>query len=152
MPPASEAPYYYYDPKIGDQTAEYVPTAVARPEFGRPEMPANFVATVEGETIIGTFRGDRTVPWRAEPGTECVILGYWSDGTVRVSWPAIRGAYRVDGRFPAWVVEEDPDAPMAAGGHILKANALPGRRRRRPDLLQRLAVFLGLTRGADSRR
>lgn len=147
MPPASETPFYHYDPKIGDAAAEYVPTAVARPEVGRPEMPATFVATVEGETIIGTFRGDRTVPWRAEPGTECVILGYWSDGTVRVSWPAIHGAYRVDGRFPAWVVAEDPDAPMAAGGHILKANSLPPRR---PALLQRLAAFLGLTHGARS--
>jgi hypothetical protein len=85
-------------------------------------MPATFVATVEGETRMNSMWGARSVPWRAEPGTACVILGYWNDGTVRLSWPAISGAYRVDGRFPAWVVAEDPDARMAAGGHILRAN------------------------------
>lgn len=149
MPQASEAPHYHYNPKIGDAAAAYVPTAVAHPEFGRPEMPATFVATVEGESLISTMHGIRSVPWRAEPGTECIILGYWTDGTVRVSWPAIEGAYRVDGRFPAWVVAENPDAPMAAGGHILRANSLPARP---PALLQRLAAFLGLTHGANPRR
>jgi hypothetical protein len=143
MPSASETPYYYYNPRIGDAAAEYVPTALARPTRGRPEMPASFVATVEGETLISTMWGKRSVPWRAEPGTECIILGYWSDGTVRLSWPAIEGAYRVDGRFPAWVVVEQPNAPMAAGGHILKANSLPPRR---PALLRRLVAFLGIER------
>ena len=127
MPPASKSEYYHYDPKIGDSLAAFTPTAEARPWFGRPEMPATFVATVEGETWISTMWGKRSVPWRAEPGTQCVILGYWADGTIRLSWPAIEGAYRVDGRFPAWVVEETPNARMAAGGHILKANNPPTR-------------------------
>jgi hypothetical protein len=122
MAQAPETPYYRYDPKIGDQRAAFQTTAEARPDFGRPEMPATFVATVEGETLMNSMWGKRAVPWRAEPGTQCVILGYWSDGTVRLSWPAISGAYRVDGRFPAWVVAEDPNARMAAGGHILRAN------------------------------
>jgi hypothetical protein len=138
MRSASDAPYYHYDPKLGDTLAPYVPTAVARPGFGRPEMPAAFVATVEGEQYISTMWGKRAVPWRAEPGTECVILGYWSDDTVRVSWPAIEGAYRVDGRFPAWVVVETPNAQMAAGGHILKANNPPVRR----GAVRRLAHFI----------
>jgi hypothetical protein len=139
MPPASHPAYYYYDQKLGDPRAAFVPTAEARPDFARPEMPAEFVVTVEGETLINTMWGKRTVPWRAEPGTQCVILGYWADGTVRLSWPAIRNAYRVDGRFPAWVVVEDPDAGMAGGGHILKANNLP---KRNPALVERLSGFI----------
>ncbi len=86
---------------------------------------------------IGSMWGNRSEPWRAEPGTPCVILGYWADGTVRLSWPAIRHAYRVDGRFPAWVVAEDPDAKMASGGHILEANDPPAAKA--PTLLKRLA-------------
>ncbi len=147
MPP--EAPYYHYDPKLGDSMAEFVPTAVARPSFGRPEMPAQFVATIEGETLISTMWGERTVTWRTEPGTGCVILGYWSDGTVRLSWPAIRGAYRVDGRFPAWVVAETPDAPMAGGGHILRANNPPMPRRTFNRLRVAMAHLFGS--GANGR-
>jgi hypothetical protein len=143
MRSASDAPYYRYDPKIGDAQARFVPTAVARPEFGRPEMPAAFVAIVEGETHISSMWGGRAVPWRAEPGTSCVILGYWTDDTVRVSWPAIEGAYRVDGRFPAWVVVETPTAPMAAGGHILKANNPPVRRGPVKRLTHFIAHILG---------
>jgi hypothetical protein len=122
MAKAPDTPYYYYDPKFGDPRAAFLPTAEARPNFARPEMPATFVATIEGESLMNSMWGKRVVPWRSEPGTQCVILGYWADGTVRVSWPAISGAYRVDGRFPAWVVAEDPNAKMAAGGHILLAN------------------------------
>ncbi len=128
--------YYRYDEKVGDPNCRYVRAVDARPDLGRPEIPATFVATVEGEMPIGSMWGNRKEPWRAEPGTPCVILGYWEDGTVRLSWPAIRGAYRVDGRFPAWVVEENPDAKMAGGGRVLKANDLP---RRAPSLLTRLA-------------
>jgi hypothetical protein len=135
MSPASKSDSYRYDPRVGDSLAPFTPTAEARPSFGRPEMPATFVVRVEGEQWISTMWGKKSVAWRAEPGTPCVILGYWADGTVRVSWPAIEGAYRVDGRFPAWVVEEDPNASMAAGGHILKANNPPTRS---PALLRRL--------------
>jgi hypothetical protein len=122
MAQAPGTPHYRYDPKLGDPRAPFLTTTEARPAFAQPEMPATFVATVEGETLINSMWGKRSVPWRAEPGTQCVILGYWADGTVRLSWPAISGAYRVDGRFPAWVVAEDPNAKMAAGGHILRAN------------------------------
>jgi hypothetical protein len=143
MPSASGPTYYHYDPKLGDLLAAFTPTALARPTLGRPEMPATFVVTVEGEQWISTMWGKRSVPWRAEPGTQCVILGYWADGTVRLSWPAIEGAYRVDGRFPAWVVQEDPNADMAAGGHILKANNPPVRRDFRKRLTSVLSQLLG---------
>ena len=129
MTRAPDTPYYYYDPKFGDPNAAFLPTSEARADFARPEMPAMFVATVEGESLMNTMWGNRAVAWRAEPGTQCVILGYWADDTVRVSWPAISNAYRVDGRFPAWVVAEDPHAKMAGGGHILRANN-PEKRRR----------------------
>jgi len=138
MRSASDAPYYFFDPKLGDQSARYLPTAVARSKFGRPEMPAVFVATVEGQTFISSMWGSRPVAWRAEPGTPCVILGYWSDDTVRLRWPAIHGAYRVDGRFPSWVVDETPNAAMAGGGHILKANDPPIRL----GPVRRLASFI----------
>ncbi|HEY1296134.1 MAG TPA: hypothetical protein VGJ60_23895 [Chloroflexota bacterium] len=140
MAKAPDTPYYRYDPKFGDPQATYLTTAEARPRFGRPEMPATFVATVEGETLMNSMWGNRSIPWRAEPGTGCVILGYWTDGTVRLSWPAISGAYRVDGRFPAWVVAEDPNAKMAAGGHILQANNPV--RRVRPSLSGALAGLM----------
>src|SRR5438309_3329319 len=97
---------YHYDPKLGDPHAAFTPADVAHPEVRRPEIPARFVVRVEGETIINTMWGKRIVPWRSEPGTPCIILGYWADGTVHLRWPAIVGHYRVDGRFPAWVVTD----------------------------------------------
>jgi hypothetical protein len=102
-------------------------------------MPARFVADVDGETLINTMWGTRTVAWHAAPGTPCVILGYWVDGTVQLRWPAIRGSYRVEGRFPAWVVVEDPTAPMAGGGHLLRANNLAAQG---PNLVRRLLASL----------
>jgi hypothetical protein len=84
-----------------------------------------FVANVEGETIINTMHGTRSVAWHAEPGTPCIILGYWADGTVHLKWAAIAGHYRIDGRFPAWVARPDPEARMAGGGRILSANDPP---------------------------
>jgi hypothetical protein len=136
---------YHFDPKLGDPRAAYTPADVARPEIGRPEMPARFVVTVEGETYINTMWGKRIVRWRSEPGTPCVILGYWADGTVDLRWPAIVGAYRVEGRFPAWVIVEDPTAKMAGGGHVLMANDLDSGR---PTLLQRaLGLVSRLLRG-----
>ena len=125
---------YHYDPKLGDPHAAFTPADVAHPEVRRPEIPARFLVRVEGETIINTMWGKRTVPWRSEPGTPCIILGYWADGTVHLRWPAIVGHYRVDGRFPAWVVTEDPTAKMAGGGRVLIAND-PGARG--PTLVQR---------------
>ncbi len=125
---------YHYDPKLGDPRAAFTPADVAHPEVRRPEIPARFVVRVEGETIINTMWGKRIVRWRSEPGTPCVILGYWADGTVHLRWPAIVGHYRVDGRFPAWVVTEDPTAKMAGGGPVLIAND-PGARG--PTLVER---------------
>src|SRR5437879_9092065 len=125
---------YHYDPKLGDPHAAFTPAEVDHPEVRRPEIPARFVVRVEGETIINTMWGKRIVPWRSEPGTPCIILGYWADGTVHLRWPAIVGHYRVDGRFPAWVVTEDPTAKMAGGGRVLIAND-PGARG--PTLVQR---------------
>jgi hypothetical protein len=127
MARAPKSPTYHYEQKLGDPNAAYTRAADARPDLGRPEIPANFVVAIEGETLINSLWGKRSVPWRTEAGTPCVILGYWADGTLRLSWPAIRGAYRVDGRFPAWVVAEDLDARMAGGGHILAANDPPPR-------------------------
>jgi hypothetical protein len=140
MPHAPDAPHYRYDQKLGNPTAAYTPASLAHPELHRPEVPARFVATVDGETLISTMWGKRSVPWRAEPGTQCVILGYWADDTVHLRWPAIVGAYRVEGRFPTWVVAEDLKAKMAAGGHVLPANDpdVPG-----PAVFKRLAAFLG---------
>lgn len=129
---------YYYDQKLGNPRAAFRSASDVHPEAVHPEIPATFVTTVEGETLINSMWGKRAVRWRAEPGTKCVILGYWSDDTVQLRWPAILGAYRVDGRFPSWVVAEDPTAKMAGGGHMLPANDLPPPKR----LVNRLAAFL----------
>ena len=107
---------------IAETLDAYRRADIVFPSIGRPEVPGRFVAYVEGETIINTMHGTRRVAWRAEPGTTCVILGYWEDGSVHLRWPAIAGTYRVDGRFPAWVVALDEHASMAGGGRILSAS------------------------------
>ena len=122
MSQAPDAPTYHYDERLGNPRDTFVSVADGRPEIGRPELPGRLVAYVDGETIINTMWGKRVVPWRAEPGTPVVILGYWADGSVQLRWPAIAGSYRVEGRFPAWVVKEDLSARMAGGGHMLRAN------------------------------
>jgi hypothetical protein len=123
--PAGSPPhalFYRYDPNLGSPRDRYTRADVTHSGSRQPEVPARFVAVVEGETLISTMHGSRRVVWRAEPGTECVILGYWSDGTVHLRWPAISGVYRVDGRFPAWVAVEDTSATLAGGGRVLSAN------------------------------
>ena len=140
--PGAEPANYRYDPNFGDQGATYAPLDFKQTADHRPEIGATFVATVEGETIISTIHGHQPVAWRADPGTPCVILGYWSDGTVHIRWPAIRGHYMVDGRFPAWVVAPDPTARMAAGGRILSANDPPRQAAPFPFNLVVLAVVI----------
>jgi hypothetical protein len=130
---------YHYDPNLGNPRDAYTRADLVHPEARRPEIPARFVARVEGETIINTMWGKRIVRWKAEPGTQCVILGYWADGTVHLRWPAIVGTYRVDGRFPAWVVVDDPTAIMAGGGLVLAAHEPDVRG---PALLKRLLRFI----------
>jgi hypothetical protein len=147
MSQSGDTPYYRFDQKLGDPNDPFTPAAQAHPETRRPEIPAIFVANVDGETLISTLRGKRAVAWHAEPGTPCVILGYWADGTVKLRWPAIAGAYRVEGRFPAWVVEEDPDARMAGGGHILRAN---DPEKLGTPLLERAHAFLSRLIGGSS--
>jgi hypothetical protein len=147
MAQAPDTPHYHYDQKLGDPNAAYTPASMARPELHRPEVPARFVATVDGETLINTMWGKRRVLWRADPGTPCVILGYWSDDTVTLRWPAIVGAYRVEGRFPDWVVAEDLTAKMAGGGHVLLANDPTARG---PAFLKR--VFTSLAGALHPRR
>lgn len=144
MPPVSrppEAPEYHYEPNFGDRDATYAGVDFQTNPAHRPELPARFVAHVRGGTIISTIHGPQTVTWHAEPGTPCLILGWWSDGTVHVKWPAIADNYAVDGRFPAWVVAEDPSTPMAGGGRILFANDLPIGR---PPLAARPLVLAAL--------
>jgi hypothetical protein len=134
-----DVPTYHFDPNFGNPRDAYKRADLVHPEARRPELPGRFVARVEGETIINTMWGKRIVPWRAEPGTPCIILGYWSDGTVHLRWPAIGGHYRVDGRFPEWVVAEDPTARMAGGGRVLMANDPSARA---PSLVHRLVGFV----------
>jgi hypothetical protein len=126
LPP--DPPVYHYDPNFGNPRDAYSRADRAHPDARRPEVAGTFVAFVDGQTTINTMWGRRVVLWRAEPGTRCIILGYWSDGTVHLKWPAIGGVYRVDGRFPAWVVAEDKTATLAGGGHLLSANSPAVRR------------------------
>jgi len=132
-PEPGEAPVYQYEPNLGNPRDEYTRADLTHRDARRPEVAGTFVAVVEGQTVINTMWGRRIVKWRAEPGTRCIILGYWSDGTVHLKWPAIAGVYRVDGRFPAWVVAEDKTATLAGGGHVLSANN-PAVRRGGPSM------------------
>jgi|SRR5579859_6518918 len=125
QPDQPGTPFYRYDPNLGGAGDKYTRADFIHLNARQPEVPALFVAIVEGETNINTMWGRRSVPWRAEPGTKCIIQGYWADGTVHLRWPAIAGHYSVDGRFPAWVVVPDEHAIMAGGGRILSANDPP---------------------------
>ena len=123
--PDADVPVYHFDPNFGNPRDTYRRADEVHPDARQPEVAGVFVAIVEGEKTISTMWGRRSIPWRAEPGTRCVILGYWSDGTVHLRWPAIAGAYRVDGRFPAWVVAPDPTTVLVGGGHMLLASSPP---------------------------
>jgi hypothetical protein len=61
---------------------------------------------------------------------------------VHIKWPGIARNYMVDGRFPPWVVEEDPDATMAGGGFMLKANELAALPKQMSPRLVALVVLL----------
>ena len=114
--------HYRYEPTLGDPRAAYQRADRVHPGLRGPEVAGVFVADVDGEATINTMWGPRQVTWQAPAGTPTVILGYWADDTVHLRWPAIDGNYRVDGRFPAWVVRADPETPLAGGGHWLSAN------------------------------
>jgi len=133
---------YQYDPHLGNPRDAYTRADRAHPDARGPEVAGRFVATVEGQTVINTMWGSRIVAWRAEPGTRCIILGYWSDGTVHLKWPAILGVYRLDGRFPAWVVAEDRTTTLAGGGHLLSANDPPERQAGVSGRVLRMVVML----------
>ena len=142
QPDHPNPPAYRYDPNLGGARDKYTRGDFIHPNARQPEVPGVFVAVVEGETMINTMWGSRSVAWRAEPGTPCIIQGYWADGTVHLRWPAIGGHYSVDGRFPAWVVKLDEGAIMAGGGRILYANDPKVRRRGPPARLILAAVVL----------
>jgi hypothetical protein len=145
-PLPADAPYYRYDPHLGSPRDAYKRVDFTRTQSHQPEQPGRFVAVVEGETIIGSMWGRRVIQWRAEPGTPCLILGQWADGTVHLKWPAIARHYMIDGRFPAWVVREDPEARTAGGGFVLRANELiplaNGLSGRRVALIVALVILL----------
>lgn len=143
QPNHPDAPAYRYDPNLGGARDKYTRADFIHPNARQPEVPGVFVAVVEGETMINTMWGRRSVAWRAEPGTRCIIQGYWADGTVHLRWPAIGGHYSVDGRFPAWVVNVDEGAIMAGGGRILSAND-PNVRRAGPPARVVLAAIVVL--------
>lgn len=137
-------PVYHYDPKLGRTSDSFRRANEVHPEAAGPEVAGVFVVRVEGETLINTMWGQKGVSWSAEPGTPCVILGYWSDGTVQLRWPAIAGNYRVEGRFPNWVVRADPTTRLAGGGHWLSANEPPRAPRRVSPLLIGVVVIVVL--------
>ena len=140
--PPTGAPYYRYDPHLGSPRDSYKRVDFTKTRAHQPEMPARFAAVVEGQTWMNTMWGRRAIQWRAEPGTPCLILGYWSDGTVHVKWPGIARNYMIDGRFPTWVVREDPDALTAGGGFVLAANELLPGARALPSRLIAVVVVL----------
>jgi hypothetical protein len=141
---SADAPVYHYDPNLGNPRDAYIRADRAHPDARRPEVAGTFIAVVDGQTVINTMWGRRIVKWRAEPGTRCIILGYWADGTVHLKWPAIGGVYRVDGRFPAWVVVEDKTATLAGGGHVMTAHTPAVRRAGPPWRVLGMAVMVVL--------
>ena len=133
---STPAPVYHFDPHLGDPNASYRAVDFRRTHRHRPEIQARFVALVWGETHIRTLRGRQSMRWQAEPGTPCLILGYWSDGTVHLRWPGIGQHYHIDGRFPSWVVAEEEDPSSLVDPHTLPAS--PPRVVVRPPLAPRV--------------
>ena len=140
------APIYEFDPHLGDPNATYQAVDFRRTHRNRPEVQARFVARVTGETHIRTLRGRQTMRWQAEPGTPCLILGYWSDGTVHLRWPGIGQHYHIDGRFPSWVVAEEENPSSLTDPHTLPASLprAPVRRRLAPRLVFGALLLLAL--------
>jgi hypothetical protein len=130
---------FRYDPNLGDPRAEYRRADKVHVDSGQPEVPGIFVVDVVGESMLSTMYGRQSVAWETPRGSPCIILGYWTDDTVHLRWPAINGTYRIDGRLPSWVVERDRDAKMAGGGRVLRASSPPIPA---PDMPQR--VILGV--------
>lgn len=126
---------FRYDPNLGDPRAVYRRADKVHVDSVQPEVPGVFLVDVVGETMISTISGRQAVGWVTPRGSPCIILGYWSDDTVHLRWPAINGTYRVDGRLPNWVVERDRNAIMAGGGRVLRASNPPAPA---PDIPQRL--------------
>jgi len=118
--PPADAPSYHYDPHLGSPRDTYTRVDFAKSRLHHPELAGRFVAYVHGETMMGNPVARHVLSWRTEPGTPCLILGHWSDGTVHLKWNV--GYHSLDGRFPAWVVTEDTTAKMAGGGRVLAAN------------------------------
>jgi hypothetical protein len=118
--PPADAPSYRYNPHLGSARDAYKRIDITKSRLHHPEIAGRFVAYVDGETMTGTPMTRRLLAWRVEPGTPCLILGHWSDGTVHLKWH--QGYHTLDGRFPAWVVAEDTNAKMAGGGRVLAAN------------------------------
>ena len=137
---------YQFDPHLGERNARYEPVDFRRTHRHRPEIQARFVARVVGETYIRTLRGRQKKRWLAEPGTPCLILGYWSDGTVHLRWPGIDQHYHIDGRFPTWVVEEEQNPSSLTDPHTLPASPprAPARRRLLPRLVLGALLLVAL--------
>src|SRR5678816_150197 len=92
-PPANAPLYYHYDPHLGSPRDPYKRVDFTRTRNHQPEVAGRFLAVVEGETVINSMWGRRVVRWRAEPGTQCLLLGSWADGSVHLKWPAIARNY-----------------------------------------------------------
>jgi hypothetical protein len=143
MSSEAEAPTYRYNPHLGSPRDAYRRIDIRTSRLHHPELAGRFTAYVDGETVITSALGRRQLVWRAEPGQQCVILGYWSDGTVHVKWEV--GYRTLDGRFPAWVVEEDKTARMAGGGRWLAASTpLPISAGVSPGLIRNIVLVLVL--------
>ena len=130
---AAEAPtecqsYWLHRPRYGDPSAVYVPVDATQTADHWPNIPARLTCDIAYvRRVWAVFRRGRKT-WVAPRGTYCVILGRWTDGTVRLQLglPDTTAPDRrqsIDGRFPAWVAERIAERPS------LPANVAPRRQR-----------------------
>jgi hypothetical protein len=141
---SNQSGYYFFDERYGDHSAAYLAVDAGETPDHWPNLPARLTCDVcFTRSIWAVFRRERKT-WVAPAGTYCLILGRWTDGTMRLQlgMPDTRHPDRhvtIDGRFPGWVAQEVIDRPM------LRSNIRPKQRSR---VTQAIAAVLALALAA----
>ncbi len=132
---------YFFDPGFGDPQAHFAPVDWRKTPGYRAYEPVRLTVAVHADAVLHLPFAESTKDLVAPLGTPAELMGRWSDGSVRLRVRVGDGrhfATVLDGRFPAWVAEADPES--AARGML--ASNLGGRAGwRRRDLLLLVAAF-----------
>jgi hypothetical protein len=131
--------YWFYRHRYGDPSAMFVPVDASQTADHGHNIPARLTCdVVYVRSVWAVFRRVRKT-WVAPAGSYCLILGHWTDGTLRLQLglPDTQQPDRrlsIDGRFPGWIAEPTTER--------LSLPANFARRPRRSALHPLMAVLL----------